>query len=195
MDLNLFFDPELDLERLRNTLDTCGPWARRHAVGGLDKRKLAKLYEASEGAEALTLDYFVPASEPLQEVIHWGKNSLPLFNHFQKRFCRPDGEGLENELWGYNHQSTATFTGPGYFVATVDDKGEGIVDYGRLPPRKPGSWPEIIPNSARIGRFVWVGMVDRLRKVSAHVTIGRAYRHGKPSDDYFALCREDPKTA
>jgi len=63
-----------------------------------------------------------------------------------------------------------------------------------VPPRKPASWPEILPNSARLGRFVWVGMVDRVRKVSTHVSIGRAWIRGKVTDNYFALCREDPKT-
>ncbi len=194
MYLPLFFEPTLDLERLRTTLDTCGPWARRHAVQGLTKREMAALFEACKGADALTLDDIVPVTDPLVEVIHKGKNSLPLFSHFEKRFCRPDGDSPPAELWGYNHQDMSVFTGPGYFVATADEAtGEIVIDYGRQPPRKPASWPAIVPNSDRIGRFVWVGMVDRLRRVTAQVTIGRAYRHGKATDDYFALCREEPK--
>lgn len=196
MYLQLFFDPSLELERLRTTLDTCGPWSRRNAVRGLDKAKMAALFEACAGADALSLDDIVPVTDPLVEVIHSGKNSLPLFNHFEKRFCRPDGDDPPAELWGYNHQSMSAFTGPGYFVATADEKtGEIVIDYGRQPPRKPASWPEIIPNSARLGSIVWGGMVDRLRRVTPTVTIGRAYRNGKATEDYFALCREEPKTA
>jgi hypothetical protein len=194
MYLQVFFEPKLDLERLRPMLDTCGHWSRRNAIRGLSKQMMAALFEASADADPLTLDDIVPATEPLVEVIQHGRNSLPLFNNFQKRFCKPDGEGAGDVLWGYNHADTSVFTGPGYFVARIEDK-ELVVDYGALPPRKPASWPEIIPNSARIGRFVWVGMVDRVRRVSTHVSIGRAWRGGKASDDYFALCREDPKTA
>lgn len=194
MYLKVFFEPKLDLDRLRATLDTCGPWSRRHALRAFDKGMMATLFEASADADPLTLDDVVPASEPLVEVIHGGRNSLPLFNDFEKRFCKPDGEGAGDVLWGYNHSPTAPFTGPGYFVARVEDK-EVVIDYGAVPPRKPASWPEIIPNSARLGRFVWVGMVDRLRRVSTHVSIGRAWRGGKVTDNYFALCRVDPVTA
>jgi hypothetical protein len=193
MYLQVFFEPKLDLERLRATLDTCGPWSRRNALRALSKRNMATLFEASAEADALTLDDVVPVGDPLVEVIHSGRNSLPLFNDFQKRFCRPDGEGAGDVLWGYNHTNTAVFTGPGYFLARIEDK-ELVVDYGSVPPRKPASWPEILPNSARLGRVVWVGMVDRVRKVSTHVSIGRAWIRGKVTDNYFALCREDPKT-
>ncbi len=192
MYLPLFFDPTLDLERLRTTLDTCGTWSRRNVVRGLGKAQMAALFEACAGADPLTLDDIVPTTDPLVEVIHTGKNSLPMFNHFEKRFCRPDGDDPPAELWGYNHQTMSAFTGPGYFVATADDKGEIVIDYTRLPPRKVASWPEIIPNSDRLGRFVWGGMIDRLRRVTPQITIGRAYRYGKATDDYFALYREDP---
>ncbi len=196
MYLALYFDPSPDLERLRTMLDTCGTWSRRNAVRGLDKRMMAALYEASQGADALSLDDIVPVTDPLVEVIHSGKNSLPMFNRFEKRFCRPDGDDAKPELWGYNHQSMSGFTGPGYFVATADEgTGEIVIDYTRQPPRKVGSWPEIIPNEAKLGRFVWGGMVDRLRRVTGNVTIGRAYRHGKATDDYFALVREEPAPA
>lgn len=194
MYLQVFFEPKLDLERLRATLDTCGPWSRRNALRALDKRAMAALFEASADAEPFTLDDVVPAGEPLVEVIHAGRNSLPLFNDFEKRFCKPDGEGAGDVLWGYNHSPTAVYTGPGYFVARVEDK-ELVIDYAAVPPRKPASWPEILPNSARLGRFVWVGMVDRVRRVSTHVSIGRAWRGGKVTDNYFALCRVDPVTA
>jgi hypothetical protein len=33
-------------------------------------------------------------------------------------------------------------------------------------------------------------MVDYLRRVSAHVLIGRAHRDGKALPNYFLLCRE-----
>ena len=34
-------------------------------------------------------------------------------------------------------------------------------------------------------------MIDYLRKVSDHVSIGRAVKGGKAMDNWFLLCRED----
>ena len=44
---------------------------------------------------------------------------------------------------------------------------------------------------ARLGRFVYAGMIDIMRGVSTHVTIGRALKGGKFMDAWFVLCRED----
>ena len=195
MYLQTFFEPKLDLERLRATLDTCGTWARINAVRTLTPAQMKVLFEGCADAEPLSLDYMVPAGEALVEVIHHGKNSLPVFSHFQKRFCRPDGEDSPDQLWGYNHNGGVQMavTGPGYFVTTLTEKGEVLVDYAKVPPRKPASWPAIMGPTARAGSLVWAGMTDVLRRVSDHVTIGAAYKNGKPMGQYFALCREDPK--
>lgn len=193
MNLDLFFDPKVDLPRFRAMLDTLGHQARRRALQSLSPKQLSALFEAAKDGEALELDFLVPAgTDAMTEVIHHGRNSLPLFHHFQKRFVRPDGEGSSEEVWGLNHSSTSPFTGPGYFVARKSDNGELVVDYTALPPRKPRNWPEIIPNSDRLGRFVWVGMKDYLRKVSEHASIGRAFKNGQPMNAWFVLCREDP---
>ncbi len=200
MYLGHFFDtPRVKLTELSALLDTCGPIARRRAVQSLDRAALAALYDAAapgDATEGLTLDFLVPAgTEALHEVIHNGRNSLPMFNNFQKRFCRPDGDAEQNVLWGYNEGSTRAFVGPGYFVARTHGEGELVVDYTALPPRHPVPWPEILPNEARLGRFVWVGMKDVIRRVSQHVSIGRAYRADTAMDAWFALCREDPSPA
>ena len=194
MYLQLFFEPKLDLERLRATLDTCGPWARAHAVRSLTPAQMKVLYEACEG-ESLTLDAMVPTGEPMVVVINHGNNSLPLYNHFLMRFGRPDGDDHPDQLWGYNHNAALQMavTGPGYYVATLTEKGEVLIDYAKVPPRKPAAWPEIVGPNARAGSLVWAGMTDVLRRVSEHVTIGAAYLNGKPRGQYFALCREDPK--
>lgn len=194
MYMNLFFEPKLDLDRLRSTLDGMGFWGRRHAAHSLSHRQMAELYDALADDPAMSLEFFSPNSEPLVEAIHWGHNSLPAFSSFQKRFCRPDGDTPPDELWGYNHNSAlvSTFAGPGYFTAVINEKNEAVIDYGRLPPRKPTAWPTIIANEARLGRFVWSNMVDVVRKVNDQVSIGRAIRSGKPLDTWFVLCREDP---
>src|SRR5581483_8724906 len=155
-------------------------------IQSLDRRFLAALYEAAAPTDAtpgLTLDFLVPpGTDSLREVIHHGRNSLPLFHHFQKRFCRPDGDAPSDVLWGYNEGSTRPFVGPGYFLARPYGDKELVVDYGGLPPRRPTHWPEILPHESRLGRFVWVGMTDVLRRVSEHVSIGRAYKGSKAMD-------------
>lgn len=65
------------------------------------------------------------------------------------------------------------------------------IDYAKLPPTKPRSWPAIKPNSARLGRYVYYGTRDVLRAASAHVSIGRDTRDGQPLDIWFVLCRAD----
>jgi hypothetical protein len=123
----------------------------------------------------------------MHEVIHRGRNTLPAFNHFEKRFCRPSAEA--RELWGYNEQSMKWAVGPGYFVTREGDAGEVVIDYYETPPRKPEGWPEIISNKARLGRFVYHEMKDFMRGLSAHVSIGRAARRGSMMDAWFVLCR------
>jgi hypothetical protein len=80
--------------------------------------------------------------------------------------------------------------GPGYYVAYASD-GEVMVDYTRLPSDKLPHWPPILSNQARLSRLVYAGMVDVLRSVSSHVSIGRAIRNGKVADNWFVLCRAD----
>ena len=83
-------------------------------------------------------------------------------------------------------------TGPGYFLARPDpDSDEVLVDYGKLPTSRPDSWPEIRSNERGLSRFVYGFMVDRLRRVSEHVTIGSAWRKGKDMGSYFVLSRAD----
>ena len=150
----------------------------------------AKLYDLAAGAPAVTLDELVPPDlPPLREVVWHGKNSLPMFTRFQKRFCRPR-PGRSGELWGYNHQAMAWLTGPGYFVCHQDGPVPAAIDYRVVPPEAPPGWPTVKPNDQGASRFVYRDMVDYLRRVSRHVLIGRAHRDGKELPNYFLLCRE-----
>ena len=197
MDIHALFSPQpaaADPARVAGAQDGLGDPDRIDAVAHLRRRELAALYEAAAGNPPLHLTDFVPAAvAPRVEVIHEGKNSLALFTRFQKRFCRAPGS---EELWGYNEQANRLFTGPGYFVAHHNDHGELVIDY-RLVPRAtpdqlPPGWPSILPNSARLSRFIYNGTVDVMRRVSQRVTIGRAERNGKPMDAWFALVRCNP---
>jgi hypothetical protein len=190
MDITSIILPSVDRKEVARVLDDVGEHVRLKALADLGRAELAALFEAASDNEPLDLDHFVPADvPPMTEVIHEGKNSLGLFSRFQKRFCKPPPREDPAELWGYNEQSMRLFTGPGYFVAYRPPEGSVLIDYARLPPDRPAGWPPILPNSARLSRFIYNGTVDAMRRVSAHVSIGRAFRAGKPMDAWFVLAR------
>ena len=193
MDLTVLIEPKLDLPRLSQVLDEMGHLGRVHTIRGWGRKKQAKIFEAADGFKKIGLEEFVPASVgPLVEVIHDLHNTLPLFSDSQKRFCKPEVEGEPEELWGYNHQAASVFTGPGYFVTRLSEKeGEVVFDYRTLPSGRVASWPEIVPNAARLGRLVYAGMLDHVRGISTHVSIGRPEKRGQPMDTWFVLCRRD----
>jgi hypothetical protein len=164
-------------------------WVR--SVGRNDQRRL---YEAAAGFLPLALADLVPPARAAGETVrHFGKNTLPAFTHFEKRFCRPAGQDPQRPslLYGFNFQSMAWLTGPGYYVARADPAlPEVLIDYRELPPAAPAGWPPLRRNEVGAARFVYGFMVDRLRRVSEHVTIGSAARKGKDLGSWFLLTRE-----
>jgi hypothetical protein len=177
--------------------------ARVAAVRALGRPEQRALYEAVSGWKPLRLvDLVPPHVADLAPVRHHGKNTLPAFTLFEKRFTRPRGQDAEkpDELWGYNYQPTpvvGSLTGPGYYLAIQDRaRAEVLIDYTRVPAANAGSlpagWPAVRRNERGLGRFVYGHMIDTLRGVSEHVTIGSAARHGRDMGSWFVLCREDP---
>ena len=164
------------------------------AVRALGRSEQRRLYEAADGVARVQLVDLVPPSTPdLVPVRHYGRNTLPLFTLFEKRFARPRGEdpSAPKRLVGFNFQTMAPLTGPGYFVARDDvAKGEVLIDYREVPTQAPDGWPPIRGNDRGLGRLVYGNMVDTLRRVSEHVTIGSAARGGKDLGSWFVLCRE-----
>jgi hypothetical protein len=167
-------------------------------VRALSGAQLGLLYERCAGCR-LEPAHFVPAGLPAgRGVRHFGVNSLPVFRRFEKRFMRApaDARGgvapANGRLWGYNHQALAPLTGPGYFV--VDARADGaelVIDYSAVPERDPGAgWPRVRDNRGIPARWVYGALRDRMRRVSAHVSIGRAFRGERPLSTYFALVRE-----
>jgi hypothetical protein len=188
---SFFGGDKLDLDALAKALDAMTEADRLDAAMALDRSQQARLFDAARGFKKISIDDFVPSAKgTLSPVIHHGRNSLPLFTRFQKRFCRAPEESAKRELWGYNEQTMKAFTGPGYFVAYDIDDGEVNIDYTRVPPKGAPGWPDVLPNSAKLSRFIYNGTQDRMRGVSAHVTIGRASRAGKDMDNWFVLVRE-----
>jgi hypothetical protein len=183
----------LDMAAVASHLDSLDPAERVVEVRTMGRAHLARLFEAAKGHKPISLNDIVNSNHGvMQERVHYGKNSLPAFNHFAKVFVRPaPQEGAE--LWGYNRAGAfvETVVGPGYFVAYPSEvAGEVLVDYLRVPPERLEHWPPILPNSARLSRVVYNGTQDILRGVSEHVTIGRATKGGKPMSAWFALCRD-----
>ena len=164
------------------------------AVRSLGRSDQRKLYAAVDGFRPLRLTDLVPPTvgDGVQ-VRHFGKNTLPVFSHFEKRFVRPQGTaaGRPGVLHGYNFGSTTSFIEPGYFLARdADDREEVWVDYREVPPTHPDGWPPVRPNDRGLARFVYGFMVDTLHGVSEHVSIGSAARRGRDMGSWFALCRE-----
>jgi hypothetical protein len=181
----------VDASAIAQHLDHLTLTDRVNAMRALGGAKLqGRLYAALAAKPRVTLADLVPVdAPPLREFIFHGKNSLPAFTIFQKRFCRPPAARARDQLWGYNHQALAWVTGPGYFVAHDDPRGAAL-DYREVPPERPATWPEIAPNERGLSRFVYANMVDYMRRVSRDVFIGSAFRGGREAGNYFMLCRD-----
>lgn len=167
-------------------LDALTPYQRNREVLALSGATVGKLYHAVEGAPRLTQEDIVPASER-GTVIFEGRNSLPAFSSFQKRFAR-----VGDAIVGYNHQTMSPVTGPGFFVVRDATPGETVpgelfFDYTVEPPRIPPGFPAFKPNESGFSRLVYAHMKDFCRRVATHVLVGKAYKKGKAQDAFFAL--------
>ncbi len=176
---------DLDLTTLSAALDRLGETQRLSECLKLKRTDLARLFDISKEAELSDLCVAGPT-----ETVCEGLNSLPAFRRFAKVFCQPRNGASADELWGYNRNSQVVekAVGPGYFIATKT-ANDVVIDYTKLPPGKMPGWPPIIRNDRRLSRFVYSGTKDVVRKVSTHVTIGRAFKKGKALDAWFVLCR------
>ena len=170
-------------------LDALAPYSRVAEVTSVGGSLLGDLYDAVAGGEPLTLEDLVPAAEK-GTVILEGRNSLPAFTRFQKRFAR-----VGDVVVGYNHQTMSFATGPGYFVVRPATDGEAcpdelFFDYTTDPPRGcPADWPAFKPNKAGLSRVVYMDMKDFCRRVANGVLIGKAYKRGVAQGAYFTLTR------
>ncbi len=178
--------PQEARQRLRHALDSKSDTDRLALVRRAQGSHLAALFDAA--VEPASITDFVPNDAPLlSEFIFDGINSLPLFRQFQKRFTR-----TEEGVCGYNHTPFNWATTPGYFVVSESHGPSSALhfDYTRLPNGKlPEGWPRPIPNERRLGRFVYAGLVDEVRRVADDVVVGAVFRNQRPSGTYFLLVR------
>jgi hypothetical protein len=182
-------DP-IDLGAVTSHLDALSSTERVAQVRAVPGKLQSRLFAAAHDHRSLSFSDFVPADKPEREFVrHYGKNSLPLFSHFEKRFARP--EPGSPVLWGFNHGPLMGVIGPGHFVMrTGPEPTELHVDYYSTPPERLDGAPPLAPNDKGISTAIYGNMIDVLRGVSEHVTIGRALKHGKETPNYFLLCRE-----
>ena len=194
MDVTTFLEPTIDLKRIAEILDGLGHEGRCHTVRTWSKHQKEHVFESAKGFRPVDLDFLVPSGKgALEEVIHDGHNTLPMFSRFQKRFVKLEGGDLP--IGGYNHQSMEALTGPGYFGVSKgegDHEGELVIDYTKIPTAKPDAWPALRSNDGGLAGIVNGGMIDYLRGISEHVSIGVAFKDGQPRHQWFALVRRDP---
>lgn len=195
VDLNaLALADAADIDTIGAALDTISHNDRVGTVRSTAAAAQRALWALCEGRDVSLADMVPDGLGPLEPVIHFGKNSLPVFTVFEKRFCRPsDPAAHPDVLWGYNEGLTRAVVGPGYFVVRStpgDARGSTVIDYEQIPPEKPERWPAVRSNERGLCKMVYGSMHDFMRRISRHVTIGRAYRHGNETPNYFLLCRE-----
>lgn len=195
----LIASPDASIVDIARALDGCSHAERMAALADTTRADQRALFEKAGRGAPVTLDDMVPPDKgPLEQVVHHGRNTLPLppsWRFFEKRFCRPD-DGTAR-AFGYNESPTRGLLGPGYFVLVStsgrpewQQRGAFVVDYFQVPDgRVVAGWPAVVPNSKGLQTFVYRGTRDFLRKVSAHVTIGIAYKGERSLDHYFTLCR------
>jgi len=192
-------DAHAEIAAIGRYLDGLDAGQRWLAVARLGRDRQRALYDKAAHAAPIDVAHFVGDAGPRQEVIHDGRNTLPLpaaWRRFQKRFCRPADGGVAR-LFGYNEGPTRRLIGPGFFVAlpTADQprwsaRGGVVIDYFQVPDGAVADgWPRVVANDWRLSRFVYHQTRDFLRRVSRHVSIGAAFKRERPLDHYFVLCR------
>ena len=161
-----------DIARLAEALDAATHEDRIGWMYSLNAKEQRKLFEMSKG-RPVRLPELVGADG--EQIRHFGKNGLPLFHHFEKRFAR-----LGDEVVGYNHNAplVALVTGPGHFLTyeSPECPGEIWIDYRRLPTVPHADAPPLRSNERGLPALVFGNMVDVLRRVSKHVTIGDSFK-------------------
>ena len=195
---DLIDDPHVGVDAIANYLDRLDGDTRWREVSALGRSRQRTLFDKAAHSPPIDFAHFVGDARAREEVIHDGINTLPVLpplRRFQKRFCRPDRVGTR--LFGYNEGPTRRWIGPGYFVAipTTDKpawsaRGAVVVDYFQVPDASVADgWPRIVDNHRGLQRFVYEATRDFMRRVSAHVSIGAAFKRERPLDHYFVLCR------
>ncbi len=170
-------------------LDALSHPERMRQVHELGRNDQVKLYDRAD--PQIDREHFVPKGAVLKPIKHHGRNNQPAFRTFQK----PMTLGEDGTIFGFNEGILRPVIGPGYFVlrdTNGDDRGHMVVDYFMIPSgTTPSGWPAIKRNEDGPQQFVYGRCRDYMRRVSAHVSVGKAYREESRVMGYFVLVRED----
>jgi hypothetical protein len=188
MSLNaLLSSGDVAADRLQQYLASLSGPDRVREATHLDRRHQKTLWDLSAYTEPIRLDEIVAPDRPVLEPVPFeGQNNQPIYRPFRKVFYRTRA----GAIGGYNESGAAWFAGPGYYVLKRDGSGT-YVDYTELPAEKPPTWPAIRPNDQGIPQFVYGHMKDYLRRAYGRVLIGRAFRKGKATPNFFVLARPE----
>jgi hypothetical protein len=181
---------EPDSAAVAALLDALSPDQQVDQVRALSIKNVHRCWAMAEAGESIDLAFLVPNETPQGEPVHHlGINTLPLSRFFEKRFVKAPGKA--GELWGYNHQPLAWFTGPGSFVVhEAGSEGEALfIDYRSFPSGNIDGWPTAKSNASGLAKLIYGGMQDYMRKVSDRVSVGRAFVGGKDRKASFMLVR------
>jgi hypothetical protein len=184
--LSELLDGGAALAGLAAHLDGLTPEARSREALALDGRRQKALFSLAAEGTALKPEALVPESRVETEFAFRGRNSMPFFSRFEKRFFRAE----TGELYGYNKQAMSWLTGPGYFrvLPSPRDERELLFDYTQLPAHGPDGGPAVRPNTGRSAPF-FGGMHDYVRRVSDGCLIGWAFKDGRDLQVTFVLVR------
>lgn len=162
------------------------------SLGAWQLRRLWVLAERAE--QPLAAEDLARGTEP---TVCKGKNHLPVFSWFEKRFAAIDGAVV-----GYNETGwQKLWVGAGHFTVVPSDRpAELIIDYRAVPGRTHPAFPPLRANDglggwpAPLRGLVYGGLVDRLRRVSPRLLIGRSdvKSPSLQAGAYFALHLPEP---
>ena len=163
------------LEPLTEVFERHAPDAQVNWMRSLGMWQLRRLWTLADRAELTLTPGDLTASDRV--TVCPGKNHLPMFSWFEKRFAMIDGQVV-----GYNESGWArAWVGPGHFsVVPGEHKGELILDYRAVPVTTHPSFPPLRSNEgvggwpAPLRGIVFGGLRDRLRRASAHLLVGRS---------------------
>jgi len=173
-----------DISALATALDAATHDERVAWCRSLNGKQIYKLYDLAKEGGPLKTDDLV--GKDGEVIIHKGKNGVPVFTYFEKRFVR-----LGDEVAGYNdgHETAPIgapiyrmITGPGHYICydSPDVPGEVWVDYRTIPQKQCPEFPPLIDNDSGLRALIFGNMVDIIRRVSEHVVVGDATKKLPP---------------
>ncbi len=181
----LLDNPTVTIQQVEQHLAALSGPERVRQATHLKRAQQEKLWKLTEHTEPVRETDLVPTdAKPFEPFAFEGQNNQLIYRDFKKVFYRTsDGKAAGN-----NVSDAAWFAGPGYYVVATGPTG-AYVNYFEVPKEKPSDWPAIKDNAKGISQFIYGNMHDYLRRVYGLVLIGRAYKNGEETGNYFVLAR------